>query len=98
MALKGDDSGMPILGPFGEGEIPNGTRVKKVNSEPGDTFPDGTLGTILGAMANPGLTPDDFPDRPFLGTIKWIYCVSWDPLPGVPIWIADYRIKPIAMK
>lgn len=33
-----------------DGAIPNGTRVVKVNSEPGDGNPDGETGIVLGSF------------------------------------------------
>lgn len=36
-----------------KGAIPNGTRIVKAVSEPGDGTPDGTLGTVLGSIPSP---------------------------------------------
>lgn len=63
------------------GAIPNDTRVAKINSEPGDSFPDGTQGTVL-ASALVGE----------LGTFG--YYVAFDPRP-LPCFIAGYRIKEV---
>jgi len=81
-----------------EGEWPKGTRVRKVHSEPGDTHKDGAPGTIVGAagpmpaekraelipeLAKKGINED----------VVFLYWVEWDDLPGVPVAIADYRLK-----
>lgn len=63
------------------GAFPNGTRVFKSQSEPGDSHPTGTMGTILGSMAAP-----DIPK---------IYFVEWDPNPRVAIAVVETKIEKI---
>jgi hypothetical protein len=58
------------------GAWPNGTPVCKVNSQPGDATPDGTIGLVLGSIAAPPL--------PGFG-----YFVIWATRPGVPVFCAD---------
>ncbi|MBA7472188.1 MAG: hypothetical protein GH156_00500 [Dehalococcoidia bacterium] len=84
--------GTEVLIGLDKGDIPNGTQVVKVNSEPGDTHQDGTLGTVVGAwevtkMAKAKLKR--LGKRP----AKWVYWVKFVALPEVPMAIADYRIK-----
>lgn len=79
-----------------QGEWPKGTRIEKVNSEPGDTHKDGAEGTIVGAL---GPAPLDLRAEMLAkGEIKqdaiFIYWVVWDDLPGIPVAVVDYRIKP----
>jgi hypothetical protein len=50
-----------------EGAMPNGTRIRKCHSEPGDSTPDGAEGTVLGSMSHPEI---------FDGII--VYFVEWD--------------------
>jgi len=83
-----------------QGRWPKGTRVSKVNTEPGDTHQDGALGTIVGALG-----PVTGWQRAELiiilakkgvdGDVEYFYWVEWDDRPGIPVGIADYRIEPI---
>ena len=83
-----------------KGRWPEGTRVKKVLSQPSDTHRDGALGTIVGALG-----PRTASQRAELiiafdkvgidGDIEYLYWVEWDDLPGVPVAITDNRIEPI---
>lgn len=68
-----------------EGAIPNGATVQKVNSADGDTHKDGALGTVIGSMGPLG---DSYPDR-------FVYCVQWLDLPGVPVWIIGSRVREV---
>ena len=83
-----------------KGRWPKGTRVRKVESEPGDAHKDGAPGTIVGALgplttsqraeliiklAKQGINEDT----------EYFYWVEWDDIPGIPVGIADYRIEPI---
>jgi len=61
-----------------EGAIENGCAIVKVHSEPGDAYPDGTRGTVLGSC----------------GPVDGIfgYWIAWAPRPRVPTFIAGKRI------
>lgn len=61
------------------GAIPNGTRIVKTKSEPGDSHPDGTPGTVLGSFR-----VDDQPA---------FYFVEWDCKPRIAVALAGHRIK-----
>lgn len=67
-----------------EGAIPNQTRVRKCNTKPGDSYPDGTEGTVLSSV---DCSEDPNVPHPFA------YFISWDPQPGVPVLIGGHRIK-----
>ena len=69
-----------------EGALPNGTRIEKVNSEPGDGHPDGAVGTVIGSIG-PAVIPG-FPDR-------YVYFVVWDEAPGagLPVGIRELKVK-----
>jgi len=83
-----------------QGRWPRGTRIRKVNTEPGDTHQDGALGTIVGALG-----PTTASQRAELiieltkqgidGDVEYFYWVEWDDIPGIPVGIADTRIEPI---
>ncbi len=62
------------------GAILNGTRTEKVTSAVDDAHRDGAQGTVLGSV------------RPRIG---YAYFVEWDDMPGVPVGIAGYRIRPV---
>jgi len=86
--------GVNVLIGLAEGNIPNGARVVKVNSEPGDAHQDGTLGTVVGALeANVEVRAEL--RRQGVKQIEWMYWVKWDDVPEIPAAIADYRIKAI---
>lgn len=58
-----------------------GDRVVKVNSEPGDSFPDGTEGTVVASAA---------------GDLKgsfYFYYVFFDPLPIPAVLIMGRRLR-----
>lgn len=80
-----------------EGEWHKGTRVEKTNSEPGDTHQDGAMGTIVGALgpAQPALRAAILAGGKMKQDVVFIYWVEWDDLPGMPVAIVDYRIKPL---
>ena len=63
----------------GGGGLASGTRVRKVNSVPGDIHQDGALGTVVGSLKGPD------------GTAA-VYSVEWGDLPGVPVGIASHRV------
>ena len=66
------------------GALPNGTRIKKVNSEPRDGHSDGDQGTVLashGPVEAPGLGPELF------------YFVEWDSHPNVPVGVLGSKIE-----
>lgn len=64
------------------GALPNGTLVQKTETDPeGDKHQDGDKAHILGSAYHPdgGLT----------------YCVEWEDMPGLPVWIGEGRIKQV---
>ena len=69
-----------------EGALPNGTRIEKVNSEPGDGHQDGAAGTVIGSIG-----PVEIPDF----TDRYAYFVAWDEDPGagLPVGIREGRVK-----
>jgi len=84
-----------------EGRWPKGTRVRKVNTKPGDSHQDGAQGTIVGALgpASPSQRAElilELAKKGLNGDIEYIYWVEWDDMPGIPVAIADCRIEPIA--
>lgn len=60
------------------GAYPNGSRIRKVRSEPGDTTRDGATGRVLGSLAG---------GRGLLG-----YFIEWDALPQTAVFVAGWRI------
>lgn len=66
-----------------EGAYANGSRVVKVESEPGDATPDGTGGKVLGSYSNPDL---------FHGLIA--YSIMWDNRPGYAVNTTALKVAP----
>lgn len=63
--------------------IPNGTRVRKVNSEDGDGNPNGTRGTVLSSISYPNVA-NGAP----------AYFVVWDTSPGMPVLCGGFKVAP----
>ena len=83
-----------------EGWWPKRTRVEKIRSEPGDGHQDGALGSIVGALGPgpPSAQAELIVKLARMGVEEggeYVYWVEWDDMPGIPVAIADYRIKPI---
>jgi hypothetical protein len=68
------------------GALSNGTRVMKATEEPGDAHARGALATILGSIG-PGMVN---------GRKAYGYFVEWDDRPGLPVFVADYKIEPLS--
>ncbi|MFH1486625.1 MAG: hypothetical protein ABIH46_11185 [Chloroflexota bacterium] len=66
------------------GALRNGTIVEKVNSKPEDTHGDGARAMIVGSV---GLVDDPI--------AKYGYFVVWDDMLGIPVLIADFRLRPV---
>lgn len=64
------------------GAMANGTRVKKAESDPGDTHKDGALGTVAGSHKHPDLD-------------VLVYFVYWDDIPPEwgPVYITGPRLR-----
>lgn len=60
------------------GAIPNGTPIVKTFSDKGDANPVGTTGIVLGSM---------FDGEHIAG-----YFVEWQTMPGVPVFVAEFKI------
>lgn len=63
------------------GALPKGTHILKADSVEGDSFPDGTLGIVMGSH--------------LMGGLALFYCVEWEGALGVPIWINANRTSPL---
>ncbi len=84
--------------------LTKGTRIVKINSQPGDTHEDGSPGVITRVIPIPkefkeidGIIkslsiswPSDYKD---LGSAEGMYVVEWDDYPGIPIHITSNRVK-----
>ena len=73
-----------------KGAWPNGTRVRKVNSEDGDGHPDGSLGTILGSLKCEGDAATAETER--LG-ISHLYFIEWDASPKKAIGTMSIKLE-----
>lgn len=65
-----------------DGALPNGTRIRKIKSEPLDSQPDGAPGTVLGSFA---VDPEH--ER-----VRYCYFVEWDAVPRLAVGLVDYRL------
>lgn len=66
-----------------------GTKVKKVNEEPNDKTPSGTIGTVIGNIYNE-VTIDGH-------NIKSGYLVKFEDKPKDAVLIVDYKIKSLSL-
>ncbi len=55
-----------------------GARIVKAKSDPGDTTPTGTLGTVLGSVFAPDL--------------GYAYFIEWDDMPRVAVFAVAYKL------
>lgn len=76
------------VGQTAPGGIPNGSKVKKTNSKPGDKHPDGSIATVEGSV----LAPD--PANPS-GDPVVCYLVIWEDRPGDVFFITEHRIEKV---
>jgi hypothetical protein len=79
------ESPKPVLVFFATNDCPRAkwkrrTRVLKINSDPGDTHPDGVLGVVLGSIVH--------------STFGIAYFVEWDPGKGIPELVAEKKLTP----
>jgi hypothetical protein len=75
-----DADAVAMLAGEAAGAIPNGTRIVKAKSEPGDTTPDGAGGKVLSSVYNAEIGPYIF------------YFLEWDHTPGVPVGCLGWKI------
>ncbi len=79
--------------------LTKGTRIIKCLSAPGDGHQDGAKGKILQleeVLAETIKThkKDSTVILPPEGhVLEGVYCIEWDDMEGLPVWISDYRIK-----
>jgi hypothetical protein len=64
-----------------DGALPNNTRVRKINSEPGDTHKDGAEALVLGSIGHPEIG---------IG-----YFVEWETHPTHAVFVAAARIEEV---
>jgi hypothetical protein len=77
---KDKPEGLAIVLTQAPGALPNGTRVRKINSLGAkDAHQDGALATVVGSVG------------PLSGTYG--YFVFWDDVPNIPCFIAGNRIE-----
>lgn len=62
------------------GGLPNGTRVRKVRVEAGDTHPIGSTATVLGSLHHP--------------KVGGGYFVEWDATPRHAVFVISTKIEP----
>lgn len=63
------------------GAWPNGSTVRKLNSQPTDGTPDGTAGRVYGSIDARAAMPK--------APARFCYFVVWANRPGVPVFVAD---------
>lgn len=63
------------------GAIPNGTRIRKKRGDPGDQARVGSVGHVLGSLANPNVG---------IG-----YFIEWDHWPKCAVFIMGTKIEPL---
>lgn len=61
------------------GALRNGTRVRKVGSDPDDTHQDGAPATVLGSMSHPAVGAG--------------YFVEFDDHPRYAVFVAGHRVR-----
>jgi len=72
-----------------KGAIPNGTKVKKVNSQANDGHQDGALATIVGSIGTP--KPIEVQGI----TVRCAYFVIWDDMPKRVVGVSEHKLEAI---
>jgi hypothetical protein len=67
------------------GALPSKTRVRKVNSEPGDGQVNGVMGTVLGSISHPDV----------LGGAT-CYFIEWDTRPRMAVSVMGFKVEEVA--
>lgn len=67
-----------------EGAIPNGTRVVKIVSDPGDYHSIGAKGTVRGSIG-----PTQFEEHGMV----YGYWVQWDDVPEFTVFTSGYKLQ-----
>jgi hypothetical protein len=65
-----------------DGALANGTRVTKVNSEPGDTRPDGVPGVVLGSISHPEVMDGIM-----------LYFIEWADAPRQAVGTVGFKVE-----
>lgn len=74
-----------------EGAIPNGAAVLKVNSEPGDGHPDGSVGIVVGSLDVGDLDTSGLPAG--MPKVKFLYWIEWKSRPRHAVGIIDHKVR-----
>ena len=75
------------------GGIPNGTRVLKVNTEPGDGHVDGDAAEVVGSLGPVEFSEEEARKHDTAPGLQFGYWVLWEDGPQVPVFIAGHRLK-----
>lgn len=70
------------------GAIPNGSTIRKRNSEPGDANPNGALGVVLGSI---DAREFDLPAQ-FAG-VTYCYFIEWHAYPRKAVGTTDIKVE-----
>lgn len=76
-----------------EGAIPNGEAIVKVNSEPGDSVPDGERGKVLGSLPNIPAVSEEAKRKGIRPPDAYWYFVEWASRPRCAIQLIDWKIR-----
>jgi len=80
------------------GAMRNGSRIKKRNSEEGDSQVNGAKGTIIGSFATPKEMLGEKLEHEFFdkfGLPTHGYFVEWDALPGIIVGTTNLKVEPV---
>jgi hypothetical protein len=90
MTIMVTEHGIVFTGQEAPGAVSNGCRIVKVNSEPADGHPDGSLGTVAGSIAVPDEMRANMP--PHLRDVEFVYFIKWDSYPELPVFVIGRKI------
>lgn len=76
-----------------KGAIPNGSRIVKLDGEPGDASPAGTEGEVLGSFRVPEEVRTDARRMGIRPPDAYFYFVEWANRPRSAVGLADWKIK-----
>lgn len=72
-----------------KGAMPNGTKVRKVRSQPKDGHQDGAMGTVIGSFT--ATEPMEVEGC----IVRTFYFIEWEDMPKIGVCSAEHRIEAI---
>lgn len=103
ITVESDDEAIELMARLYDGApgaYPRETKVVKINEEPGDYTPNGTMGVVKGSLGIPDEVVKDFKANTSISadirkfTPKYMYAVAWEGSKlEANVLCLDYKVK-----